>query len=741
MKPFDIRNHIDNLEPNPKEKGKYICPVCGGNDLAISAQTGAYNCFSNGCAPKDIRNLIAPLEKGQRPPKTPQRRNADAARKANEVENKVTNLLLLITLGESTLEQAQVELSAWCQEHGHDRFAAGQLLRAKAKNSVSVSKPGTDRQGSTDKLNPSQGKDSGVVSAKSVDSIDSISEEESLITDQEWARFNAMMTSPGGFDPFLWLPEKLAKVARSDAARNSIDPMAIWAYLFPATLSMMGRDTWIDMNGYRVPNIAWSILVGDSGTGKSRAKNLVMKPIEKWNIQEFENWKMRVQDWQAQEKAKSRDKSDDSHPDTKPKCRRWMVAQSTPEGVVRRLADQENNGMIWVRDEVAGLFKGLTQYSKDSDGPEMLLESWDGGAIMVDRADEDKSFAVEASRMSLAGGIQLKIFSNTFETQEDANGMLGRCMCVVPSRIPYKRYKGASLLPSELTKVYEFIDGVNWDTITPTDEADDLFTEVAENFLNQTAPTRNVEPWLLKLPGHTLRLAMAIHAIECFYDRSKATQTLTADTLARAYHMAQHYQRHFYYLMGASASDGLEGVLAKIQDAACCNGEGVSTRDIARGAAGSRVSRLARDEGMKPAAFCQKLFYELSSKGWGEIRETVASNGKKTIKYHAFADHCPKSTDFADNTPQTQEHQGLRACDAVSTVHDTDADTVQDYSLKDTRDKGFGDFVNYVEVDSQFTDIVSPDGYSSNGHHPEAPPDYSAITPDRPEEDFGFEEF
>jgi hypothetical protein len=404
---------------------------------------------------------------------------------------------------------------------------------------------------------------------------------------------------------------------------------------------------------------------------------------------------------------------------------------------VKRLADQENNGLIWVRDEVAGLFKGLTQYSKDSDGPEMLLESWDGGAIMVDRADEDRSFAVESSRMSLAGGIQLKIFSNNFETREDANGMLGRCMCVVPARIPYKRYKGASVLPAELTKVYEFIDAVNWDTITPTEDADDLFTEIAENFLNQTAPTRNVEPWLLKLPGHTLRLAMAIHAIECFYDRAKAPQTLTADTLARAYHMAQHYQRHFYYLMGASASDGIEGILAKIQDVACCNGEGVSARDIARGAAGSRVEKMARAEGMKPPAFCMKLFQELSSKGWGEIRETVASNGKKVIKYHAFADHCPKSTDVADTAPQTLEHQGLRASDAVSTLPDTDTDTAQDYSLKDTRHKGSEDFVSPDSGGIHFTDT----SVSSNGHHPESPPDYSGLTPEVREEDFGFEEF
>lgn len=686
MKKFDIRDHLDNLEPNEREKGKYICPVCGGNDLAISAKTGAYSCFSSGCEPREIRNLIAPLAKGQRPPKTAQRRNADATRKANEVESKVTNLIMLIALGETTLEQAQVELSAWCQEYGHDRFAAGQLLRSK--NSVNKNDSVNDARQGVDKLKSTQGNGLRAVSTKSTDSIGDI-EGDALITDHEWNRFRQAMTSPGSFDPFLWLPERLAQIARSDAARNCLDPMALWAYLLPSVLSLMGRDTLLDMGNWQTPNIAWSLLIGESGTGKSRAKSLVLGPLEKWNIRAFEDWQLRVEDWQQQEKAKGKDKSDDLKADPKPKCRRYLVSQSTPEGIVRRLADQEDNGILGYRDEFAGFIKGLTQYtSGKGDGMEMLLETWDGGSILVDRADEDKSFAVESSRLSLVGGIQPGVFSRTFETAEDAQGTLARFLCVVPAEIPYKRYRGATVLPAELGKLYKFIDTTRWGTIVPTDDADDLFTEIAEDFNNQKSPTRNAQPWVRKLAGQTLRLAMAIHAVECFYCHGKAVEVLTADTLSRAYHMAKHYQRHMYHLMGASAADGIDGVLAKIQNAACCNGEGVSARDISRGPAARLVSRLARDEGMKPAAFCTRAFRELASHGWGEIRETLSPNGKTTLKYHAFADHCPKSVDIVDSDAQVHVHQGLRADDAAPTVVAVAVDT----ALKDTRNQSFQDF-------------------------------------------------
>ena len=44
---FDIREHIEQLEVNPKDKSKYFCPACGGHNLSISLQTGAYNCWAD----------------------------------------------------------------------------------------------------------------------------------------------------------------------------------------------------------------------------------------------------------------------------------------------------------------------------------------------------------------------------------------------------------------------------------------------------------------------------------------------------------------------------------------------------------------------------------------------------------------------------------------------------------------------------------------------------------------------
>jgi energy-coupling factor transporter ATP-binding protein EcfA2 len=59
MQGFKISAYLDNITHHKGDK--YICPVCGGNNLSIppNADTEGYKCF-NGCETKAIRETIAP---------------------------------------------------------------------------------------------------------------------------------------------------------------------------------------------------------------------------------------------------------------------------------------------------------------------------------------------------------------------------------------------------------------------------------------------------------------------------------------------------------------------------------------------------------------------------------------------------------------------------------------------------------------------------------------------------------
>jgi len=71
---FSILDYVDQLEPSP-EKGKYMCPACGGNDFTVNKNTGGYNCWHDPSPAHraEIRDALAPMVRWEKPPRDPVR--------------------------------------------------------------------------------------------------------------------------------------------------------------------------------------------------------------------------------------------------------------------------------------------------------------------------------------------------------------------------------------------------------------------------------------------------------------------------------------------------------------------------------------------------------------------------------------------------------------------------------------------------------------------------------------------
>jgi hypothetical protein len=71
---FSILDFLDQLEPS-NEKGKFLCPACGGNDFTVNKNTGGYNCWHDPSPEHraDIRDALAPLTRWEKPPRSPGR--------------------------------------------------------------------------------------------------------------------------------------------------------------------------------------------------------------------------------------------------------------------------------------------------------------------------------------------------------------------------------------------------------------------------------------------------------------------------------------------------------------------------------------------------------------------------------------------------------------------------------------------------------------------------------------------
>lgn len=69
---FSILDFVDQLEVS-KEKGKFICPACGGNDFTVNKANGGYNCWHDPSPAHraEIRDALAPMVRWEKPPREP----------------------------------------------------------------------------------------------------------------------------------------------------------------------------------------------------------------------------------------------------------------------------------------------------------------------------------------------------------------------------------------------------------------------------------------------------------------------------------------------------------------------------------------------------------------------------------------------------------------------------------------------------------------------------------------------
>ena len=65
---FNILDFLEQLQPS-NEKGKFVCPACGGNDFTVNKATGGYNCWHDPSSAHraDIRNVLAPMVRWEKP--------------------------------------------------------------------------------------------------------------------------------------------------------------------------------------------------------------------------------------------------------------------------------------------------------------------------------------------------------------------------------------------------------------------------------------------------------------------------------------------------------------------------------------------------------------------------------------------------------------------------------------------------------------------------------------------------
>ena len=251
------------------------------------------------------------------------------------------------------------------------------------------------------------------------------------------------------------------------------------------------------LTDFVVPLNLYMATVGKTGTKKTPLQKLLINSTFEKVLEPIrEQYRIKIQAW------KNKPKKEKGPKPIRP-C--LIINDYTPEALEQRLEihEQEQRGLLLVKDELAGVFKSIDAYKTGGrgSGHEQLLELYDGGGFNSIRTDEKNSRSCEKSHFSIYGGIQPQVLAE-LQKGQDHNGQWARflfmelpaCPTELPPGMPanekHNLLKAKGKLKDYAKKISEL---PSW-TLLLSAEAEDCFCKYEKD--------QQIEAFNAKHPSH-----------------------------------------------------------------------------------------------------------------------------------------------------------------------------------------------------------------------------------------------
>lgn len=262
-----------------------------------------------------------------------------------------------------------------------------------------------------------------------------------------------------GWEPFPveLLPQPVQGFVVAGANAIGCDPSYIALPVLASTAAAIGNSRCIRLKrGWTEPAILWTANVGPSGTAKSPALELPLRPVRDRQRQAMKEHAQDMKQHEADVLRYERDLNrwkrakDDTDPPTKPKeptAKRCWADDTTVEALAVLLRDNPR-GLLLARDELSAWFDGFDRYVNRRGGDAAKwLEMHGGRSVVVDRkTGADRTIYVPRAAMSVTGAIQPDTLRRVLTPEYRANGMAARLLFTYSPRRP-KQWTEADVLP------------------------------------------------------------------------------------------------------------------------------------------------------------------------------------------------------------------------------------------------------------------------------------------------------
>ena len=249
------------------------------------------------------------------------------------------------------------------------------------------------------------------------------------------------------FQPFPTdaLPEPVSGFVKAGAKAIGCDNCLLVLPLLSAVSAAIGNARRIQLKmGWTEPAILWTAVVGESGTHKTPAFDLVMRPVRDVQAAEITSHAERESEHRREALEYDRalaawKKPGDTGPPpekpVEPRPARFIVSDATVEALSVVLHSNWR-GVLLCRDELDGWLQSFGEYKSGKGGDTShWLSMHSGQPMIVDRkSGEPKTMFVPRAAVSIAGGIQPATLRRALSQQHIENGLAARILFAMPER-------------------------------------------------------------------------------------------------------------------------------------------------------------------------------------------------------------------------------------------------------------------------------------------------------------------
>jgi len=469
------------------------------------------------------------------------------------------------------------------------------------------------------------------------------------------------------------LPEPIRGFVDAGARAIGCDTSYLALPLLTAIAAAIGNTRRLELKrGWSVPPILWGAIVGESGTAKTPAFRLVMRPVRERQSKAFKVFEAQQQEYEAAleawQEAKKGERDEKPQP---PACERFIVSDTTVEALAPVLLANPR-GLLLARDELAGWIGSFDRYSgKGKAGADSAnwLSMFNAESIIVDRKTGiPRTIHVPQAAVCVSGGIQPAILQRALGIEHRESGLAARLLLTCPPR-KAKRWTEADIDPGAeaelvklLNRLYE-LQPTTGDDGEPRPVLVRLSADAKAAWkayynahaVEQADLTGDMAAAWSKLEEYAARLALVVHCARWAADDPTlaSADVVDAASMAAGIRLANWFKgeaRRVYALLGESDDDRDR---RRLIEWVSRRGGTVTVRDVQRGC-----------RWLSAAGAAEAALGELVRSGagrWVDVPTTHAG-GRPTREFQ------PVDVVDSDTTPFFREKPRVLSTSTVSTA-------------------------------------------------------------------------